>query len=69
MTLRNPQPETLDPGVEIPKGAPLAMGHDEDAAADHRAASQDHRAAVDAEGEDVGPREPGDHAEKGKKKP
>jgi hypothetical protein len=68
MDPKNPQPETLDPNVEIPKDAPLAMGHDEDDAADHRKAVAEHKAAVEAETEDVGPRDPGDHAEKSSKK-
>lgn len=66
MDPKNPQPETLDPRVEIPEDAPLAMGHDSDDAADHREQNERLKADVDAEAEseDVGPRAPGDHAEK-----
>lgn len=61
---------TLDPRVDIPEGAPLAMAHDAEAAEAHRKANEQRKADVEAEAgqPEVGPRAAGDHAEKTTKK-
>jgi hypothetical protein len=57
------QPHTLDTNVEIPDDAPLAQGHDEDAAAAVQEQQEALREQVDSEPEEVvTAREPGDHA-------
>jgi hypothetical protein len=63
------QPATLDPNVEIPEDAPLAQGHTREDAGDVRDAQLEHAKQVEAEAksDEVGAREPGDHA-KGKTK-
>lgn len=64
------QPATLDDRIEIPENAPRAQGHSEEDAAAHQEALAEHKQAIqDTPEEDVGAREPGDHAEgKSKKK-
>lgn len=63
------QPTTLDPGVEIPKDAPLGQGQTKETAARTREAAEEHKQAVqDARPELGEPRAPGDHAEKKAKK-
>jgi len=63
---RRLQPETLDsnPANEIKEDAPLAQGHSADDAAATREAQKEFTEAVQAaaDADDVGPREPGDHA-------
>lgn len=62
------QPTTLDPLVEIPDDAPLAQGHDADAAQDTAAALDELKSGLDGEQPELGQaRAPGDHAEKEQK--
>lgn len=58
------QPGTLAPNVKIEDDPPLAMGHNEEKAAEHAEANEEFKQALEteAETEDVGPRAPGDHA-------